>query len=187
MTESASSPYPIRPIGENEFDSFEEVAQHAFNGSPLTESDRRMVLDRFELAARPGCPAGSGGLSAFCAILGAEEDGAVPVMKLTHNTAMRARDVSRPRAEHLAEAEAAEAREAPGRDRGGTGGNGADGSGAGRARTGRASEAGAAREPGADAGREPDEAGASGRTGRSGVSRRRRGARDATRRGRSSR
>ncbi len=30
-------------------------------------------------------------------------------MKLTPNTAMRARDVSRPRAEHLAEAEAAEA------------------------------------------------------------------------------
>lgn len=48
MTESASSPYPIRPISEDEFDSFEEVAQHAFNGSPLTESDRRMVLDRFE-------------------------------------------------------------------------------------------------------------------------------------------
>ena len=34
----------------------------------------------------------------------------MPVMKLTFNAAMRARDVSRPRAEHLAEAEAAEAR-----------------------------------------------------------------------------
>ena len=33
----------------------------------------------------------------------------MPVMKLTPNAAMRARDVSRPRAEHLAEAEAAEA------------------------------------------------------------------------------
>jgi hypothetical protein len=33
----------------------------------------------------------------------------VPAMKLTPNAAMRARDVSRPRAEHLAEAEAAEA------------------------------------------------------------------------------
>jgi len=33
----------------------------------------------------------------------------VPTMKLTPNAAMRARDVSRPRAEHLAEAEAAEA------------------------------------------------------------------------------
>ena len=52
MTESASSrtdgPYPIRPITEDEFDSFEAVAQHAFHGSPLSESDRRMVLDRFE-------------------------------------------------------------------------------------------------------------------------------------------
>jgi hypothetical protein len=33
----------------------------------------------------------------------------VPAMKLTPGAAMRARDVSRPRAEHLAEAEAAEA------------------------------------------------------------------------------
>ncbi|MFI5083633.1 MAG: hypothetical protein ACHQCE_21375 [Streptosporangiales bacterium] len=33
----------------------------------------------------------------------------MPAMKLTPNAAMRARDVSRPRAEHLAEAEAAEA------------------------------------------------------------------------------
>jgi predicted acetyltransferase len=48
MTESASTPYPIRPIEEDEFDSFEEVAEHAFQGSPLSESDRRMVLDRFE-------------------------------------------------------------------------------------------------------------------------------------------
>ena len=48
MTKSASSPYPIRPIEEDEFDSFEEVAEHAFQGSPLSESDRRMVLDRFE-------------------------------------------------------------------------------------------------------------------------------------------
>ena len=44
----------------------------------------------------------------------------MPAMKLTPNAAMRARDVSRPRAEHLAEAEAAEgsanaARENPGR------------------------------------------------------------------------
>ena len=33
----------------------------------------------------------------------------MPAMKLTPNAAMRARDVSRPRPEHLAEAEAAEA------------------------------------------------------------------------------
>src|SRR5689334_19868954 len=38
-----------------------------------------------------------------------EEDDAVPAMKLTPAAAMRARDVSRPRADHLAEAEAAEA------------------------------------------------------------------------------
>jgi hypothetical protein len=38
----------------------------------------------------------------------------VPVMKLTPNAAMRARDVSRPRPEHLAEAEAAEASVAAG-------------------------------------------------------------------------
>jgi hypothetical protein len=38
----------------------------------------------------------------------------VPAMKLTPNAAMRARDVSRPRVEHLAEAEAAEASAAAG-------------------------------------------------------------------------
>jgi hypothetical protein len=38
----------------------------------------------------------------------------VPAMKLTPNAAMRARDVSRPRPEHLAEAEAAEASAAAG-------------------------------------------------------------------------
>jgi hypothetical protein len=38
----------------------------------------------------------------------------VPAMKLTPNAAMRARDVSRPRPEHLAEAEAAEARNTAG-------------------------------------------------------------------------
>jgi len=37
----------------------------------------------------------------------------VPAMKLTPNAAMRARDVSRPHAEHLAEAEAAEASSRP--------------------------------------------------------------------------
>ncbi len=38
----------------------------------------------------------------------------MPAMKLTPSAAMRARDVSRPRAEHLAEAEAAEASAAAG-------------------------------------------------------------------------
>ncbi len=45
MTES---PYPIRPIEENEFDGFEAVDQHAFHGSPPSASGRRMILDRFE-------------------------------------------------------------------------------------------------------------------------------------------
>jgi predicted acetyltransferase len=52
MTESASGragePYPIRPIEEDEFDSFLTVLEHAFHASPLSESDRGMVLDRFE-------------------------------------------------------------------------------------------------------------------------------------------
>ena len=52
MTESASSradrPYPIRPIEEDEFDSFVTVDEHAFHGSPLSESDRSITLDRFE-------------------------------------------------------------------------------------------------------------------------------------------
>src|SRR6266568_1067028 len=42
------APYPIRPIDEDEFDSFIKVDEHAFHGSPLSESDRRVVLDRFE-------------------------------------------------------------------------------------------------------------------------------------------
>jgi hypothetical protein len=50
----------------------------------------------------------------------------VPGMKLTPNTAMRARDVSRPRAEHLAEAAEARGPE-------GTGGAGREGGGAGGA------------------------------------------------------
>ena len=45
MTES---PYPIRPIEENEFDRFEVVDQHAFHGSPPSESGRRIILDRLE-------------------------------------------------------------------------------------------------------------------------------------------
>ncbi len=52
MTESASGradgPYPIRPIDEDEFDNFMMVDEHAFHGSPLSEGDRRLVLDRFE-------------------------------------------------------------------------------------------------------------------------------------------
>jgi len=85
----------------------------------------------------------------------------VTAMKLTPNVAMRARDVSRPRAEHLA---AAEARASTGRAE------------TGRAETGRAETGGVV-------------AGATGddRAARPGFPRRRRGPRDAGRRGRSSR
>ena len=85
-------------------------------------------------------------------------------MKLTPNAAMRARDVSRPRAEHLAEAEAAEVKGS-----------------AGRAEPGRA-EPGSVETGGATAGVTGDD-----RAPRLGFPRRRRGPRDAGRRGRSSR
>ena len=48
MTQSASSPYPIRPIEENELDGFLNVDEHAFNGSPWTDEDRRVVAGRLE-------------------------------------------------------------------------------------------------------------------------------------------
>src|SRR6266581_1066635 len=48
MTQSASSPYPIRPIGEDELDAFLNVDEHAFNTSPWSSDDRRVALDRFE-------------------------------------------------------------------------------------------------------------------------------------------
>jgi predicted acetyltransferase len=51
-TEPASnrpgSPYPIRPIEESELDGFLTVDEHAFHGSPLSDGDRRLVLERFE-------------------------------------------------------------------------------------------------------------------------------------------
>lgn len=50
--ESASnrpgSPYPIRPIEESEFDSFLTVDEHAFHGSPMSDTDRNIILERFE-------------------------------------------------------------------------------------------------------------------------------------------
>ncbi len=100
----------------------------------------------------------------------------VPAMKLTPNAAMRARDVSRPRAEHLAEAEAAEVRgsagrESPRRESPGRGRPAPDGAETGRAETGGAT----ARVTGDDL------------AGRPGFPRRRRGPRDGGRRGRSSR
>ena len=102
------------------------------------------------------------------------------VMKLTPNAAMRARDVSRPHAEHLAEAEAAEVKGSSGRES-----------------TDRAERSGAEREGGPETG--SAETGSAetgwataavtgdGRAARPGVPRRRRGPREAGRRGRSSR
>jgi predicted acetyltransferase len=50
--ESASkrpgSPYPIRPIVESELGGFLNVDEQAFHGSPLSDGDQRMVLERFE-------------------------------------------------------------------------------------------------------------------------------------------
>src|SRR2546429_9554886 len=48
MTQSASSPYPIRPIEEDELDGFIGVDEHAFNTTPWTEGDRRVALHQFE-------------------------------------------------------------------------------------------------------------------------------------------
>ena len=61
----------------------------------------------------------------------------MPAMKLTPIAAMRARDVSRPRAEHLAEAEEAEARNA-GRPQARTGDAAKEARGGERTRTPRA-------------------------------------------------
>jgi hypothetical protein len=97
-------------------------------------------------------------------------------MKLTPNAAMRARDVSRPRAEHLAEAEAAEASIAAGsRARTGeaAGSRARTGEAAGsRARTGEA--ANQAREDAVKTPRPPAAAGDE-RAGRPRFPRRRRG------------
>ncbi len=52
MTESvrggAGDPYPIRPIGPDEFDDFHLVDQYGFNAGPLSESDRQLIQPRFE-------------------------------------------------------------------------------------------------------------------------------------------
>ncbi len=98
----------------------------------------------------------------------------MPAMKLTPNAAMRARDVSRPRAEHLAEAEVAEVRGAE--VRGSAGRESPGRVEAGRVETGRVETGGAIAEVAGDE-----------QTGRPGFPRRRRVPRDAGRRGRSSR
>jgi hypothetical protein len=120
--------------------------------------------------------------------LDAEEEDAVPAMKLTPNAAMRARDVSRPRAEHLAEAEAAEAAEA--KENTGRGSPAPNGAETGRAEANRAetdrAQTGRAETDRAQTGRASDVAGDD-RAGRPGFPRRRRGPRDVKRRGRPSR
>ena len=71
MTESATgAPYPIRPIGPDEFDSFQLVEQHSFNGGPVSEGDRRLALSRFEFdrslaAFDGGTPIGIAGAYSF--------------------------------------------------------------------------------------------------------------------------
>jgi predicted acetyltransferase len=71
MTESAAgAPYPIRPIGPDEFDRFQLVEQHGFNEGPITEDDRRLALTRFEFdrslaAFDDGTPIGIAGAYSF--------------------------------------------------------------------------------------------------------------------------
>jgi predicted acetyltransferase len=48
MTDSVAGPYPVRPIGPDEFDGFAQVHEHAFGGGPMTEEDRRMFLPQME-------------------------------------------------------------------------------------------------------------------------------------------
>ena len=113
----------------------------------------------------------------------------MPAMKLTPNAAMRARDVSRPRAEHLAEAEVAEVRGAE--VRGSAGRESPGRAEAGRAETGSVdtggAETGSAETGGAETGGAIAEVTGDEQAGRPGFPRRRRGPRDAGRRGRSSR
>jgi predicted acetyltransferase len=41
-------PYPIRPVGSEEFDAFNLVGLHAFHSSPLPPEDRQLVTSRLE-------------------------------------------------------------------------------------------------------------------------------------------
>jgi predicted acetyltransferase len=70
MTQFASSPYPIRSIGPDEFDVFQLVEQHAFHGGPISDSARQLSFGRFEfdrsLAAFDGsAPIGIAGAYSF--------------------------------------------------------------------------------------------------------------------------
>ncbi|MBV9093358.1 MAG: GNAT family N-acetyltransferase [Streptosporangiaceae bacterium] len=69
MTQS-DGPYPIRPIGPEEFDAFRDVDVHAFGGTAMTEGERRLLLPGFEfdrtLAAMDGItPVGTAGAYTF--------------------------------------------------------------------------------------------------------------------------
>jgi predicted acetyltransferase len=48
MTDSAAGPYPIRPITEDEFDSFHVVDEHAFHRGSMSVGARAGSLSRFE-------------------------------------------------------------------------------------------------------------------------------------------
>lgn len=70
MTDSAAGPYPIRPITEDEFDSFHVVDQHAFHDGPMSPKARAQSLSRFEFdrslaAFDPGSPGPVGITSVF--------------------------------------------------------------------------------------------------------------------------
>jgi predicted acetyltransferase len=70
MTESAGAAYPIRPFGPDELDRAHAVDQHAFNGSPLTEAEKRLIMEQLEfdrtLAAFDGDqPVGTAGIYSF--------------------------------------------------------------------------------------------------------------------------
>jgi predicted acetyltransferase len=43
-----TDPYPVRPVTPDEFDAYALVTQHAFNESPIPDSDRSRVMSYFE-------------------------------------------------------------------------------------------------------------------------------------------
>jgi predicted acetyltransferase len=73
MTNSARGghdPYPIRPVGSEEFDTFNTVDLHAFHGAPLSPEDRELVVSQLEfdrsLAAFDGAtPVGTAAAYSF--------------------------------------------------------------------------------------------------------------------------
>ena len=67
---TGDDPYPIRPVGLEEFDAFSNVDMHAFHSSPLSDEDRQRVTSRLEfdrsLAAFDGAmPVGTAGAFSF--------------------------------------------------------------------------------------------------------------------------